>query len=219
MLVKDSVQTPATHDVTEEEPEPLDQVQHSKYRSSSCKMFVPQSRSSGHNVHRERVMSQDVKPHATEPYQVEEAGQIFETRGTMEASVQLWKNSRTSGGNFRFRLGRLESHTLTACTHKQKIIARRSAEVERYPAACGASESKGIVSLLKDLGYEMKPVLAIDAKATEHFLHRQGIGRLKHIDVAYLWMPDLSDPRGCECTQSRVRKTWQTSAPNRSAKQ
>ena len=53
-----------------------------------------------------------------------------------------------------------------------------------------ASESKGILSLLKDLGYKMKPVLAIDAKATEHILHRQGIGRLKHIDVAYLWMDD-----------------------------
>ena len=41
-----------------------------------------------------------------------------------------------------------------------------------------------------DVGYEMKPVLAIDVKATEHILHRQGIGRLKHIDVAYLWMQD-----------------------------
>ena len=49
---------------------------------------------------------------------------------------------------------------------------------------------KGIVSLLKDLGYEMKPVLAIDATATEHIFHRQGIGKLKHIDVAYLWMQD-----------------------------
>ena len=54
----------------------------------------------------------------------------------------------------------------------------------------GASESKGIVSLLRDLGYEKKPVLAIDAKATEHILHRQGIGQLKHIDVAYLWIQD-----------------------------
>ena len=34
----------------------------------------------------------------------------------------------------------------------------------------------------------MKPVLAIDEKATEHILHRQGIGILKHIDVANLWM-------------------------------
>ena len=82
------VQTPATHDVTEEAPELLDQVQHSKYR----------------------------------------------------------------------------------------------------PTALEASESKGIVSFLKDLGYEMKPVLAIDGKVTAHILHRQGIGRLEHIDVAYLWM-------------------------------
>ena len=29
-------------------------------------------------------------------------------------------------------------------------------------------------------------MLAIDAKATEHTLHRQGIGKLKHVDVAYL---------------------------------
>ena len=60
----------------------------------------------------------------------------------------------------------------------------QEAEAELDAAALGASESKGIASLLKDLGYEMKPVLAIDAKATEHILHRQGIGKLKHTDVA-----------------------------------
>ena len=69
----------------------------------------------------------------------------------------------------------LGNHTLIGYTRKQKIIARSSAEAELCAAALGASESKGTVSLLKDLGYEMKPVLAIDAKATEHILHRQGI--------------------------------------------
>ena len=59
-----------------------------------------------------------------------------------------------------------------------------------YAAALEASESKGIMSLLRDLRYEMEPLLAIDAKATEHILHRQGIGKLKHIDVAYLCMQD-----------------------------
>ena len=73
---------------------------------------------------------------------------------------------------------------------KQQIIARISAEAELCAAALGAFELKGIVSLLKGLGYGMKPVLAIDAKATEHILHRQGIGRLKHIYVAYVWMQD-----------------------------
>ena len=63
-------------------------------------------------------------------------------------------------------------------------------QAELYAAALGASEFKGIVSMMRDLGYEKRPVLAIDAQATEHILHRQGIGKLKHIDVAYLWIQD-----------------------------
>ena len=80
--------------------------------------------------------------------------------------------------------------TLKAHTRKQHIVARSSAEGELYAVALEASESKGIVSLLKDLGYEMKPLLAIDAKATKHILLTRGIGILKHIDVAYLWTQD-----------------------------
>ena len=41
-----------------------------------------------------------------------------------------------------------------------------------------------------DLGSPVKPVLSIDAKATEHILHRHGIGRMKHIDVVHLWLQD-----------------------------
>ena len=44
--------------------------------------------------------------------------------------------------------------------------------------------------MMCDLGFAVKPVLASDAKATEHILHRQGIGKLKHKDVAYLWVQD-----------------------------
>ena len=36
----------------------------------------------------------------------------------------------------------------------------------------------------------MKPVLAIDAEATEHNLHQQDIACLKDIDVAYLLIQD-----------------------------
>ena len=31
---------------------------------------------------------------------------------------------------------------------------------------------------------------SIGHRSTEHILHRQGIGKLKHIDVTYLWMQD-----------------------------
>ena len=33
-------------------------------------------------------------------------------------------------------------------------------------------------------------VSIMDAKATEHILHRHGIGKMKHIDVAHLWLQD-----------------------------
>ena len=98
-----------------------------------------------------------------------------------------WKETRTSSSAGVIMLG---GHALKAYTRKQKIIARSGAEAEVYAAALGSSESKGIVSLLRDRGYEMKSVLAVDAKATDHILHRQGIGKLKHIVVDYLWMQD-----------------------------
>ena len=63
------------------------------------------------------------------------------------------------------------------------------------------------MSLLENVGYEVKPVLAIDAKATELIFHVHGIGRLTHFDVSYLWMQGEMRTKGCECAESRVRKT------------
>ena len=81
------------------------------------------------------------------------------------------KETRMSSSAGVRMLGR---HTLKAYTRKQKVIAKSSAEAELYAAALGASEAKGVQSMMFDLGFEVKPVLAIDAKATEHILHRQG---------------------------------------------
>ena len=77
-------------------------------------------------------------------------------------------------------------HLLRAHTRKKKIIARGSTEAELNAAALGASESRGVQSMMCDLGFAVKPVLIIGAKATEHILHRHGIGKMKHIDVAHL---------------------------------
>ena len=55
----------------------------------------------------------------------------------------------------------LGSHILQACTRKEEIIAVSSTESELHAVALDASESKAIVSLLPDLGYVLKFVLAI----------------------------------------------------------
>ena len=64
-----------------------------------------------------------------------------------------------------------------AYTRKPKIIARSSAEAELYAAALGASEAKGLEGMMRDLGFAVKPILVIDAKAAEPILHRHGIGK------------------------------------------
>ena len=81
------------------------------------------------------------------------------------------------------------NHMLKAYTCNENIIARSRTQSELYTAALGAFESEGMVSLLCSV-WPMKPELAIDGKPTDHILHRQGIGRLKNIDVAHLWTQD-----------------------------
>ena len=82
----------------------------------------------------------------------------------------------------------LGGHTMKASTRKHNVIAKSSAEAELYAAALGASEAKGVESMMRDLGFAVKPVLNIDV--TEHILHREGIWTLKHMDVRYLWVQD-----------------------------
>ena len=102
----------------------------------------------------------------------------------MEKWLKNGQCSRTWTGQFARKLKnhRVQAFRCWEDTRKQKVVA----EAELYAAALGASEAKGVQSMMRDLGFAVKPVLNIDAKATEHVLHTRGIGKLKHIDVACL---------------------------------
>ena len=208
VLVKDlglengnSVQTPATPEVTEEEkPEPLSQVQHHKYRSQVARcLFLSQERTDTTFIVNDLCQRMSnptqqslVKLKRLARYLKRERQwrQVFKYGKTVEEVTTFtdsdWAGCKETRKSSSAGVVMLGEHALKAYTRKQKI----SAEAELYAAALGASESKGIVSLLRDQGFEKKPALAIDAKATEHILHRQGIGKLKRIDVAYLWIQD-----------------------------
>ena len=73
--------------------------------------------------------------------------------------------------------------------------------------------------MMCDWGFAVYPVLFIDAKVAEHILHRQGIGKLKHMDVAYLWVQDEIRSQRMRVAESGVKKTSQTWERSRSAKQ
>ena len=74
---------------------------------------------------------------------------------------------------------------------KQKVVAKSSAEAELYAAGLVASEALGAQTLLSDLGVRTSIILNIDAQATMHLLHRDGLGRAKHVEVGYLWIQQV----------------------------
>ena len=73
--------------------------------------------------------------------------------------------------------------------------------------------------MMRDLGFAVKLVLNIDAKATEHILHRQGIGKLKYIDVTYLWVQDESRSQKLRVHTVRSEENVADLERNHSAKQ
>ena len=109
-------------------------------------------------------------------------GEVIAYSGSDWASDKEARKSSSAG---IVMVGR---YMLKGHTRKQQLIARSSIEAELYAAVLGASDAKGMVSLLRDLGHAMTPTLVIDAKATGHVLHRQNTRRMKHIEVAHLWL-------------------------------
>ena len=71
------------------------------------------------------------------------------------------KDTRKSSSAGVLMLG---GHTLKAYTRKQKVTAKGSAEAELCAAGLGALAAKGVQSMMCDLGFAVKPALAMDAK-------------------------------------------------------
>ena len=80
------------------------------------------------------------------------------------------------------------SHCVKTWSKTQAIIAKSSAESELYAVVRGACEGLGIVSLMKDFGKEAKIRLHIDSSAAKGILERQGLHKVRHLDVDMLWM-------------------------------
>ena len=70
----------------------------------------------------------------------------------------------------------------------QATIAQSSAESELIASVKGATEGLGIVSLGRDFGIELSIRLHLDAAAAFGILERKGVGRVRHLDVASLWL-------------------------------
>ena len=77
----------------------------------------------------------------------------------------------------------------------QRVIALSSGEAEYYAAVKGASEGLGFLAACTDLSIWDNRVVSIkvltDSSACKGICQRVGLGKIRHIDVALLWLQDL----------------------------
>ena len=82
------------------------------------------------------------------------------------------------------------SHVIKCWSKTQTTVALSSAESELTGICQAACEALGLQAILKDLGLHVKVRVHSDAAAAIGICRRRGLGRVRHLAVADLWVQD-----------------------------
>ena len=69
-------------------------------------------------------------------------------------------------------------------------MALSSGEAEFYAALKGCSVGLGMKSVAADLGINLHIKMFTNSAAAKGIMTRRGLGKLRHIEVGYLWLQD-----------------------------
>ena len=79
---------------------------------------------------------------------------------------------------------------LKAWSTTQTAVAMSSGEAEYYAAVRGSAEGLAFQSMCRDVGAGVRVRVHTDSTACRGVCNRRGIGRIRHMDVALLWLQD-----------------------------
>ena len=82
------------------------------------------------------------------------------------------------------------THTIKTWSSTQQVIALSSGEAELYALVRGASQTKGLISVMGDFGFNLEAIVFSDASAAIGIAHRRGLGKTRHIQVQNLWVQE-----------------------------
>ena len=91
----------------------------------------------------------------------------------------------TSGGAIMFG-----GHCIKHWSTTQSTVALSSAEAELTGICKGAAQGLGIQALVEDLGFSKSLNVATDAAAAIGICRRRGLGKIRHLATADLWVQD-----------------------------
>ena len=82
----------------------------------------------------------------------------------------------------------LGDRVVKAWSSTQTTIAQSSGEAEYYALVRAAAEGLGMQSVMQDLGWKMRVRLWVDSSAAKSIASRIGLGRVRHLEVKFLWL-------------------------------
>ena len=89
-----------------------------------------------------------------------------------------------SAGNIRYG-----QHLLRSWSKDQTVIAMSSGEAELIAACMATQHAMGRESIARELGVHLDAMeLQVDANAAIGIIVRQGLGKLRHLDLSYLFL-------------------------------
>ena len=111
--------------------------------------------------------------------------QELETYADSDWGGRRGSRKSTSGG-----LVMLGRHCIKTWSCTQGAVALSSAEAEFYAMIEAVVRSKGMLSTMKEVGFQMleRVQLYTDSSAAKSFVSRRGLGRMKHLEIRDLWL-------------------------------
>jgi len=84
----------------------------------------------------------------------------------------------------------LGKHLIKSWSSTQATRALSSGEAEFYAIIEGASRGLGVQALMEDMGFTCTLRMKSDSSAARSISLRKGTGKLRHLQVKYLWIQD-----------------------------
>jgi hypothetical protein len=132
-----------------------------------------------------------LKAHATVVLEYPEV-ETVDVKMIVAYSDSDWAGCKTSRRSTSGGLVTLGGSILRSWSNRQSTIALSSGEAEFHSASKAAAELMAVSSMMNDLGWPVERRLFVDASAAQAMSNRQGIGKLRHLEVKFLWLQDLA---------------------------
>ena len=93
----------------------------------------------------------------------------------------------TTGGCIK-----IGDHCVKGWSNTQTSVALSSGESESYASLKASAETLGILSMLRDLRWDLHGEVLGDANAALGIVNRSGLGKIRHIDAGLLWIQQVA---------------------------